>query len=140
MHSYEFLSKIWRAQPLYVVDGDTADLFVDKGWHDYTMERFRFLDIDTPELRSRDEEERAKAREAKALVQDLLDTFEKTWDVNLKTWPLRIESEKDPDNFGRWLCRIFFLIEEDGEGGIELVEKSVNAELLKEGLAKPYEK
>ena len=138
MHSYEFLSTIWRAQPLYVVDGDTVDLFVDRGFHHYNKERFRFLDIDTDELRDRDPEKRASAKEAKAMVQDLLDTFEKTWDVNLKTWPLRIESapDGDPDNFGRYLARIFFKVEKDGE----VVELSLNAELLREGLAKPYVK
>ena len=131
-HSYPFPTSSCRAQPLYVVDGDTADLFVDTGFRGYHLFRFRFLDIDTPELNSRDEEERARAKEAKTFVQDLFDTFDKTWTVDLKAWPLRIETEKDPDSFGRWLARIFFT--DDG------VERSVNAELLKEGLAVPYEK
>ncbi len=115
---------------MYVVDGDTADLFVDRGFHHFNVERFRFLDIDTPELRDKDVKKRAKAKDAKAMVQDLLDTFERTHTVHLKTWPLRIETDQDPDNFGRWLCRIFFTI--DG------VERSVNSELLLAGLARPY--
>jgi len=131
-HSYPFPPSSLRAQPLYVVDGDTADLFVDTGLRGYHLLRFRFLGIDTPELRSRDEEERKRAKEAKAFVQDLLETFEKTWDVNLKHWPLRIETAKDPDSFGRWLAQIFFT--DDG------IEKSVNAELLNAGLAVVYEK
>lgn len=115
-----------------MVDGDTVDLFVDRGYRGYSLHRFRLLDIDTPELRSRDEAERIEAKEAKELVQDLLDTFEKTWIVNLKEWPLRIESEKSADSFGRWLCRIYF--SDDG------VERCLNAVLLDEGLAVPYEK
>jgi len=131
-HSYEFTTKVWRAQPLYVVDGDTADLFVDRGFHHYSKERFRFLDIDTPEMNDKDEEERQRAKEAKEMVKDLLDTFEKSDTVDLALWPLRIETEKKPDSFGRWLCRIYFTV--DG------VERSLNAELLKAGLAVPYEK
>ena len=127
---YKFVSTVWRAQPLYVVDGDTADLFVDRGWHTYALERFRFLGIDTPELRGGTDESKAKAREARELVRVFLARVDKTYEVNLKTWPLRIESAPDTDNFGRWLCRIFFMRED--------VEVSVNAELLKRGLAVPF--
>jgi len=131
-HSYPFQQPSFRAQALKVVDGDTADLFVDTGFRGYHLFRFRFLGIDTPELNSKDEEERAQANEAKELVKELLDCFEKTMMVNLGHWPLRIETAKDPDNFGRWLARIYFM---DGEE-----EKGVNAVLLEQGLAKPYER
>lgn len=137
-YSYLYQSINWRAQALKVVDGDTADLFVDVGYHHYGMFRFRFLDIDTPELNSRDPEERERAKEAKELVQKMLARVEKTDLVNLSHWPLRIESAKDPDNFGRWLCRIFFMSEDSATGGA--TEISVNAELLSRGLAVPYEK
>lgn len=130
--SYAFPSKIWRAQPLKVVDGDTADLFVDHGYQGYHVGRYRFLDIDTPEMNARDTGERVRAREAKALVQEVLDCFEKTTKVDLAFWPLRIETEKNPDSFGRWLARIFWT-DDDGE-------HCVNAELLDKGLAEPYEK
>lgn len=132
MDLYPFTTDNWRAQPIRVVDGDTAYLFVDVGFNHYACYSFRFLDIDTPELNSKDPEEREKAQEAKELVKDLLDCFETTWQVNLKEWPLRIETEKKPDSFGRWLARIFFT--DDG------VERSVQAELLKAQLAIPYEK
>lgn len=122
-----------RAQPLKVVDGDTADLFVDQGFRGYQIGRFRFLDIDTPELNSKDEENRAKAKEAKEAVQEMLDCFEKTMLVDLGHWPLKIETAKNPDSFGRWLARIYFT----DDAGVEL---SVNAELLSKGLAVPYEK
>lgn len=131
-HSYPFTSSNWRAQPTNVVDGDTADLFVDTGFHGYHLFRFRFLDIDTPELNSKDQDERARAMEAKELVQDLLDTFEKTSKIDLACWPLRIETAKDPDNFGRWLARIFITT--------DFGESSVTAELLDRGLAVPYKK
>jgi len=131
MISYPFLSIEWRAQPLYVVDGDTVGLVVDRGFHHFNIGRFRFLDIDTAELNSKDPEERSKAVDAKKLVQRLLDTFTKTSKVDLSYWPLRIVTAKDPVNFGRWLCSIFFTT--DG------TEESVNAILMERDLAVPYE-
>jgi len=132
MENYPYLIRGNRAQAVRVIDGDTAYLFIDTGYHGYRLERCRFLDIDTPELNSKDDELKGKAKLAKQLVQDMLDCEETNWSVNLKEWPLRIESAKEPDNFGRWLARIFFI--KDGE------EASVNAVLLSEGLAVPYEK
>lgn len=131
MESYPFQTSVWRAQPTYVVDGDSVHLFVDTGFYGYHLFKFRILDIDTPELRRGTEEEKAKAREAKVAVQDMFDLYEKTWNVDLRHWPLRIETQK-ADSFGRWLARIFFMA--DGK------ELSVAAELLREGLAVPYEK
>ena len=130
--SYSYPTSSLRAQPTKVVDGDTADLFVDTGFHGYHLMRFRFLDIDTPEMNSRDPEERLAAREAKEFVQEVFDCFKKTTQVDLAHWPLRIETSKDPDSFGRWLAKIYYT--KDG------AERSVNAELLKEGLAEPYKK
>jgi endonuclease YncB( thermonuclease family) len=132
MESYPFQTSNWRAQAVRVVDGDTAYLFVDTGFYGYHMMSFRFLDIDTPEMNSKVASEKTKAQDAKQMVKDMLDCDETTWMVHLKEWPLRIETEKRPDNFGRWLARIFFM-----DGAIEV---SVNAELLREGLAVPYVK
>ena len=131
MESYPFLTEVWRAQPTYVVDGDSVHLFVDTGFYGYKLLKFRFLDIDTAELRGGTDESKALAQEAKAMVQELLDCFEKTWKVDLKYWPIRIETAK-ADSFGRWLARLFFL--RDGK------EVSVNGELMQANLAVPYEK
>ena len=132
MENYPYLTNGNRAQCVRVVDGDTAYLFIDTGYHGYRLESFRFLGIDTPELNSKDHDEKRAANMAKEFVQDMLDAEETNWSVHLKEWPLRIETAKEPDSFGRWLARIFF--KKDGQ------EVSVNAELLKEGLATPYEK
>ena len=131
--NYPFPAKLWRAQPLYVVDGDTADLFVDVGFKHYGVFRFRFLDIDTAELRDRDPVEREKAKAAKTAVQQFLNCFHKTTKVDLAHWPIKIETERatGDDAFGRYLCRIFFELE--GK------EVSLNAQLLSMGLAEPYD-
>lgn len=131
--NYPFPGGLWRAQPLYVVDGDTVDLFVDVGYLHFGVFRFRFLDIDTAELRDRDPAEREKAKAAKEAVQRFLNCFAKTSKVDLKNWPIKIETEKATghDAFGRYLCRVFFELE--GK------EVSLNAQLLSMGLAVPYD-
>lgn len=132
MENYPYLTDGWRAQAVNVVDGDTVDLFVDTGFFGYKLLRFRFLDIDTPEMNDRDPELRFKARTAKSAVATWLNCFERQGMVSLTDWPLRIETEKKPDSFGRWLVRIFY--KEEGD------EKSLNAMLLESNLAVPYEK
>jgi len=102
MKEYTYPNGVFRARCLKVVDGDTMDLYVDVGFHSYRKERFRLAGIDTPELRDRDSKKRELAREAKEFALQTLDP------TSQKDWPLRIETEKDPDNFGRYICRIFY--------------------------------
>ena len=84
MESYPFQTSVWRAQPTYVVDGDSVHLFVDTGFYGYHLFKFRILDIDTPELYRGSEEEKAKAREAKLSDKYMYDLYEKTWKVYLR--------------------------------------------------------
>ena len=119
MKSYNFPKTSLRARCVYVVDGDTADFYVDTGFHSFRKERFRFSSIDTPELRDRDESKREAAKLAKTYVIEALMSDEE--------WPLRIETEKDPDSFGRYLCMIYFM--EDGE------EVCLNDRLVEDGHA-----
>jgi micrococcal nuclease len=124
--SQPFPSVVWRAQPLYVVDGDTVDLFVDRGMRHFAVLRFRLIGVDTPELRSRDAAERVAAQDARSFVQDWIGRAAKTWMVNLKEWPLKITTAKS-DSFGRWLCEIE---REDGA--------TIGAALLEAGHAVVY--
>ena len=118
---------------MYVVDGDTVDLFVDKGTREYGMYRFRLIGIDTPELRGKKADpEPAKA--AKEAVIKLLraPALEDRWQVDLKTWPVAVQTQKaKSDSFGRWLADLWV---KDDEGN----EVHINGELLELGLAVPY--
>ena len=107
-NNYNFPPTSFRARCLKVVDGDTVDLYVDMGFHSYRKERFRLLDIDTPELRDRDPEERAAAKAAKEEMIDLLKPGETDTE-----WPLRITTLPDPDSFGRYLARIYMWFDEE---------------------------
>lgn len=67
----DFLSE-YPAQVVRVIDGDTVTVHVFP-WPGVIVEtRIRLLGVDTPELRGKCEEEKAKARAAKKLVAELL--------------------------------------------------------------------
>ena len=57
---------------LRVVDGDTIDAMVDLGFDIWIKKRIRFLEIDAPETRTRDLEEKAKGIVCKERVVELL--------------------------------------------------------------------
>jgi endonuclease YncB( thermonuclease family) len=61
----------WRIlQLVKVIDGDTVDLMLDRGFYDMSVIRFRLVNINTPELNSKDVLEReAKARKAAAKAE-----------------------------------------------------------------------
>lgn len=102
----------YRAVCVNVVDGDTVDLVIDKGFNDTTTRRIRLVGIDTPERGQ------TGYQEAKDFVVSLI--LEK--DCYLQSY----KSEA----FGRWLGEIFY--EQDGE------ILSLNQSLLDFGYAVSY--
>lgn len=133
MRSYPFESVNLRAQCIRVVDGDTADMFVDRGNHDYSTWRVRLYGINTPELHAKSTAERTRALDAMAFLATSLSPGpgQRPRMVNLDRWPIRMRSHKDPDSFGRWLVELWWG-EDTGE------EHAVNGELLALGLAVPF--
>jgi micrococcal nuclease len=109
---YEYNCKIVR-----VVDGDTVDVDIDLGFsHWIHNERIRLYGVDTPECRTRDDEEKAAGLLAKAFVEDALHVG--------GTYTL---TTREKGKFGRYL------------GVIMLSGKtSINAALVSEHLAVPY--
>lgn len=104
----------FRGVCTHVVDGDTIDVTIDVGFGLTTKQRLRFHGIDTPELRSPDEDERSRAKLAKDFVAD--------W---LEGRTLYIQTYKS-DVFGRYLARIYSNNE------------CLNDLLLAQGLARPF--
>jgi len=93
---------IYRAQCVNVVDGDTVDLFCDDGRHRYSLERYRLIGIDTPEMHAPEAEVRQRALDAKAALVSLLGPAP----PDLKRWPLLVRTHKG-DSFGRWLADVW---------------------------------
>lgn len=104
------------------VDGDTVDMTVmrkiDFGFkqvdHKFYTGRFRLVNVDTPERGE------ANYREAGYYVAQ--------WIENHPI--LKVDTHKDPDNFGRYLADIY----------VPTTGESLSEALLKAGLAVPYEK
>lgn len=111
----------YAAYPYNVVDGDTIDATIDVGFHQRLDERLRLVwyddqgcvcvvGVDTPELRSRDANERKAAQDAKAFTQQwltdhaALNTDTKSWG-GTRTAYFLVRTEKD-DAFGRWLADV----------------------------------
>ena len=94
-----------------VVDGDTLHVEITQ------KVKLRLARVDTPELRSKDPEERKKARVAKEFVENAVRKGETV------TFTLH-----EVGNFGRYLADVVI----DG--------KLLNQELVKAGLAKPYKR
>jgi micrococcal nuclease len=105
----------YNATVVKIVDGDSVWLEVDVGFHMSYKYNFRLGRINTPELRSKDPEEKAAAYAAKDRLAELIPVGTK---VLLKT--------DKPGKYGRWIAEIF----------VDLV--NVNDTMMDEGLAEPY--
>jgi micrococcal nuclease len=92
-----------------VVDGDTIDLMIDLGFSVFIKQRIRLKNIDAPEIRTRDLEEKARGIAAKERVEEL---FAKH---NNKCY---ITTEQSKCKYGRYLAHIYF----DAVGFISLSE------------------
>ena len=113
---------LYKAKVCSIYDGDTITCLVDLGFNIHIKEKFRLFGIDTPEIRTKDLNEKKEGFRAKKRLSDLIENKE----IYIKV----IKKGK----FGRWISNIY-LTEKD----IEL-ENSINNLLLKEGLAKPFMK
>jgi micrococcal nuclease len=100
-----------------IIDGDTVDLDIDLGFGITTSQRVRLKDIDAPEIRTLDLEEKAKGLEAKEWLEKEL-SREGEW---------IIETTKE-DKYGRILGTLYLI----GE------PVTINERMLNEGIAKPY--
>lgn len=110
---------VYRCRVLNVVDGDTCDVTVDVGFKVATAQRIRLLGINAPEMK-------LATRAAGQAAKDMLMLLLSRGDVWIRT-------EKDPDNFGRYLGE-FTVTREDGS------ELNVNQAMIDEGHAVVYRK
>ncbi len=110
----------YRAKVLRWIDGDTVDLEIDLGFRVRLEQRARLAGLNTPEIHSKDAEIQSRAIRAAMLCNRL--AFPSTF--------VTINSKKSTadDKYGRWLVEIVI-----GDG------TNLNQELLKQGLAKPWD-
>lgn len=98
----------YPAQAVYVVDGDTFDLFVDVGFEDYKKVRIRLKGVDTSEIYgySKDSEEYQTGMEQKHFVEDFLEPQQEL----VFDFPLSVRTV-ERGKYGRWVGHVW----KDGE-------------------------
>jgi len=109
----------YKCKLLKVIDGDTIDAEIDLGFDISVKKRIRLFGINTPEVRTRDKEEKAKGLLAKARLIEILNEN----DNNFILFSTSI------GKYGRSLGIIYI---DDNH------ELSVNNQLIKENLAVEY--
>jgi endonuclease YncB( thermonuclease family) len=107
-----------------VTDADTLWARVDVGFRETILVNIRLLGYDAPERNKGSAFEKAQARVATAAAIDFLKL------MGAPGCSLWVRTEKDPDDFGRWLGDVW--LESDGD---QWPERHLGAELHSHGLA-----
>jgi len=108
-----------------VVDGDTLDVTIDLGFDLYKKERVRVAGVDTPEKRTRDEEEKALGYDATNWLEDKLEGAISGDDDLI----IRTELVGGMGKYGRLLGWLY----------IGDAEVSLNEQMITEGYAWAYD-
>ena len=108
----------YKAQLIKVIDGDTLDVLIDLGFNISVKKRIRLFGIDTPEIRTKDLIEKEKGLIVKNRLIEILSKSNNEFFI----------TSHGLGKYGRCLGELF------------IEEKSVNKQLISEGLAKVYNK
>jgi micrococcal nuclease len=93
---YEYKALLKR-----VVDGDTIDVYIDLGFSVTIERRLRLADVDTPELRAKDEAERERAQDAKKFVEEFIGN------CPLLVVTQKTKAGKERTTFGRYVAEVY---------------------------------
>ena len=116
----------YKATCTRVVDGDTIDAMIDLGFGVYTKKRIRLAEIDAPESRTKDKQEKILGLAAKDRLKAILDGADNKFDLE----------SREIGKFGR----VFGKLHVDKLDGKDLITKvCVNDYLVKEGYAVEYD-
>lgn len=109
------------AEVVSVYDGDTCTCVVDLGFKTQVRIKVRMIGIDTPEIRTKDLDEKEKGLATRDWLRERI--------LGKKV----LLHTKERGKFGRWLGMIWEIQEDKPE-----FENSYNKQLINEGLAKEY--
>lgn len=112
---YEYIVR----EVVKVVDGDTVDLMIDLGFNMFTVQRIRLAGVDSPEIHTKNKDEKEHAIRAKGFV---IEFFEQ---AKTAGYQIYVKTTLD-DKYGRMLGRIL------------ANNQCLNDLLLTNGLAFPY--
>lgn len=111
----------YKAEVISVYDGDTVTLMIDQGMKHFARVKVRMIGIDTPEIRTKDLEEKKRGYEAKDYLKSRIEG---------KT--IIVQTLKK-GKFGRWLGVMWDYTEDADDLG-----ESLNDEMIRMGHAKAY--
>ena len=111
----------YKAEVLSVYDGDTVTLMIDQGMKHFARVKVRMVGINTPEIRTRDLDEKARGYAAKDYLKSRIEG---------KT--VIVHTVKN-GNLGRWLGVIWSYEDDMNELG-----ESLNDEMIRMGHAVAY--
>ena len=112
----------YKAEVLSVYDGDTVTLMIDQGMKHFARVKVRMIGIDTPEIRTKDLDEKKRGYEAKDYLKSRIEG---------KT--IIVQTLKK-GKFGRWLGVMWDYTEDADDLG-----ESLNDEMIRMGHAKAYD-
>lgn len=112
----------YKAEVISVYDGDTITVMIDQGMKHFARVKVRMLGINTPEIRTKDLDEKERGYAAKEYLKSRIEG--KTIIINT------VKKGK----FGRWLG-VFWLYEE----GMGELGESLNDEMIRMGHAVAYD-
>jgi len=111
----------YRAKVISVYDGDTITVMLDMGLNQFTKIKVRLVGINTPEIRTKDLDEKKRGYQARDYLREqILDK------------QVIIHTTKK-GKYGRWLG-IVWLMEDDND----TIQKSINENLILKGHATRY--
>jgi len=111
----------YKARVVSVYDGDTVTVLIDLGLNIFAKRKVRLIGINTPEIRTRDADEKKRGLEARDYLRERV--LEK--EIIIHT--------VGKGKYGRWLGEIWTL---DDYG--DTILESVNDELIRTGHAQKY--
>jgi len=116
----------YEARVLSIIDGDTLKLNIDLGFHVCIEATVRLARINTPEIVS-------------FTTKGIDDPAKRYIMQNLPVGSVCVAEITRTEKYGRWLADIFYQLGETDRKKILETPRNLNNELVRNGLAKPYD-
>lgn len=97
----------YKAQLLEITDGDTVKLTIDNGFFNREVHAIRLRGVNTPEIFTKDAEEKARGQVAKEIVQDWFNEANVCRELEMTDWPLILVTQKDKQTFNRYIGDVY---------------------------------
>ena len=122
------LDYVYRAKIVKVIDGDTIDVLLGRGFGDTSKKRLRLADLHAPELHQQD------GKRAKQKVEEWVYDRSLIREDNFLIRTIKPNKITGSGGFGRWLAEVWHL-EDDG---LVSLNQYINNWMLEENIVEGY--